>query len=141
MTNQTIINSDANCPKPKRILLVDDEEIYLNVLAKYLINNGYEVDTTTSGKNALQLLKKNRYNLVITDKIMPEVTGLDLLKAIKSNSYKTEVIIVTGYDDMESHVEAINLGAFECLTKPIDIPELMRTIDKVRVGDTNFFNA
>lgn len=113
------------------ILLVDDEEVYLDVLARFLIKSGYEVDTANSGKQALELLGKNSFNLVITDMVMPEITGFELLKEVKTIFPETEVIMVTGYGEIESYIEAIKQGAFELLSKPIDIHKLMKTIEKV----------
>ena len=114
----------------KQILLVDDEEILLRLFAKHLTNIGYEVETANSGEQALQLLKIKRFNLIITDMAMPEITGFDILIEAKSISPETEVIIFTGSGNMDSYIEAMNLGAFAFLTKPIDFSKLVETIDK-----------
>ena len=112
----------------KSILLVDDEELYLEALTKILIKEGYEVSAACNGKEALESVKKKQYDLVITDMIMPDITGIDVLKKVKSICSETKVIIITGYGESEYYHESMALGAFEYLNKPINVPELKETI-------------
>ncbi len=114
----------------KSILLVDDEELYLGALAKILTKEGYEVSTAKNGKEAFQAVNKKQYDLVITDMIMPDITGIDVLKKVKSICSEAKVIIITGYGEPESYLESMTLGAFEYLNKPINIPELKKAIKR-----------
>ncbi len=114
----------------KSILLVDDEELYLEALATLLIREGYGISTVCSGKEALQSVQKKQYDLVITDMIMPDITGIDVLKKVKSIYPETKVIIITGYGEQESYLESMTLGAYEYLNKPINMPELKKIIGR-----------
>ena len=90
-----------------RILVVDDEKEYQDVYKMILEDEGYSVDTTSSGTEALSILGKHSYNLVLADLIMEGMNGITLLKQIKEKYKDTEVIIVTGYGSIESAIEAI----------------------------------
>lgn len=114
----------------KSILLVDDEELYLDALAMILIKEGYDISTACNGKKALQSVKKKQYDLVITDMIMPDITGIDVLKEVKSLYPEAKVIIITGFGAPESYLESMTLGAFEYLNKPINMPELKKAIKR-----------
>ncbi|MCJ8501012.1 sigma-54-dependent transcriptional regulator [Desulfatitalea alkaliphila] len=113
------------------ILFVDDDQQILDVVATYLDRNGYRVDAAGNGKAALEKIKQRDYAAVFTDLIMPDISGLDLLKSIKSISPATEVIIVTGYGTIESAIEALKLGSYDYLQKPINFERLKLLIDRI----------
>lgn len=113
------------------ILFVDDDQQILDVVATYLDRNGYRVDAAGNGKTALEKIKQRDYAAVFTDLIMPDISGLDLLKSIKSISPATEVIIVTGYGTIESAIEALKLGSYDYLQKPINFERLKLLIDRI----------
>jgi two-component system response regulator (stage 0 sporulation protein F) len=115
----------------KRILVVDDEESSRIGLSKILDKAGYDVIIAEDGREALKKLKQEVCDLVITDMKMPHMDGIELLKAIKESNSKVGVIIVTAYGEVDSYLEAMNLGAFEYLNKPIKIDELKKVITKV----------
>jgi YesN/AraC family two-component response regulator len=115
----------------KSILVVDDEELSRKGLSTFLLKWGYEVDAARNGKEALELFKKKRYDLLITDIVMPDITGIELLKSIKAFTPETGVIIVTGYGKVDSYLESMTSGAFEYLNKPINFSILRKTIEKV----------
>ena len=112
------------------ILVVDDEESTRTGLSKILDKQGYRVVTAKNGIDALEKLNQETCNLVITDMKMPEMDGIKLLKEIKQRDPQVGVIIVTAYGEVDSYLEAMNLGAFEYLNKPIKMDELKRVIDK-----------
>lgn len=115
-----------------RILLVDDEAPYCDLTANNLRGAGYEVDAVTSGHTALQLLKENTYDVVITDLKMVPVDGLAILNATKQNSVDTEVVIITGYGTISTAVEAMRQGAFDFVTKPVAIEHLLAILEKIK---------
>jgi len=113
--------------KPK-ILLVDDEERFLNTTQKVLHKKGYEVFTATSGAAALKVLGEKNVDVAILDVKMPGMDGIATLKEIKRYHPLVEVIMLTGHGTFESAVEGLKSGATDYLTKPSDIAELL---DKV----------
>jgi len=115
----------------KRILLVDDEENARTALAKILSREEYEVISAGNGFEALELLKNTQVDLVITDINMPEMNGMSFLREINRLYPGINVIMVTAYGEVESYIEAMNLGAFEYINKPVRINELKKIISKV----------
>jgi len=113
------------------ILFVDDDQQILSVVTAYLTRNGYSVDAVNSGPKALEKIKQKEFAAVFSDLIMPEISGLDLLKAIKEVSPGTEVIIVTGYGTIESAIEALKRGSYDYLQKPINFERLKILIDRI----------
>ncbi len=113
------------------ILFVDDDQQILNVVTTYLSRNGYSVDAVSNGLLALEKIKQKEYAAIFTDLIMPEISGLDLLKSVKEASPSTEVIIVTGYGTIESAIEALKRGSYDYLQKPINFERLKILIDRI----------
>ena len=109
----------------KSILLVDDEENILTSIGWVLEKNDYSVTTAANGQQALDLLRANHYDLVITDLMMANVDGIAVLQQAKTISLNIGVIILTGYGDVRSAVETLKLGADDYLQKPCDIEELL----------------
>lgn len=114
----------------RQILVVDDEQNSREGLTKILIKEGYEVVAAENGEVALAEAEKQDFDLVITDLRMPEVSGIDVLEKILEKNPDIGVIIVTAYGEINSYLEAMNLGAFEYLNKPIKLDELRRVINK-----------
>ncbi len=116
------------------ILVVDDEESSRVGLSKLLEKANYAVATAENGKEALEKVKGNVCDLVITDMRMPLMGGIQLLRELKEQAPDVGVIIVTAYGEVDSYLEAMNLGAFEYLNKPIKVDELKKMIAKVLEG-------
>lgn len=114
----------------KRILLVDDEAIILKTLATKLADEGFAVTTAANGSEALAKQENATYDLVITDLMMEGLDGIKVLKGTKRNSPTTSVIILTGYGDLTSAVDALRLGADDYLLKPCDNNELLFRISR-----------
>ncbi|GMV06567.1 MAG: sigma-54-dependent Fis family transcriptional regulator [Gemmatimonadota bacterium] len=110
---------------PPKILTVDDEQVVCESIRRVLSAEGYDVSTSTSSKGGLELLRKEHYDLLLVDIKMPEMDGIELLKAARDISPETEVVIITGYATIETAVEAIKLGAFDYLEKPVSPPQLL----------------
>ena len=115
-----------------KILVVDDQEEYRDVIRMILEEKDYYVDTAESAEKALIKIKKNKYDLVITDLIMKELDGIELLKIIKLNNKNLEVIIITGYGSIENAVLAMKEGAFSYFIKSHNPDELIEEVEKVR---------
>lgn len=114
----------------KRILIVDDEINIGLLLSKFLIRNGFEVSTSTSGSVAMELLAKDTYNLVLCDFRLEDTDGREMLRKIKAAYPATGVIIITGYSDIKLAVELIKMGAYDYITKPLYPDEILNTINK-----------
>ena len=112
------------------IFVVDDDRIILDSLCEFLRMEGYRVDGATGADAALRALSREPYNLVITDVNMPGADGFELLRTIKQRFPELVVIIITGYGTIESAVEAIKMGAYDYLTKPIIDDEIRLTIER-----------
>lgn len=116
------------------ILVVDDEENAREGLSKILSKEGYVVETATNGKEAVDTIKRKIFDLVITDMRMPLMDGFEVLREIKKMDEGIGVIMITAYGEVESYLEAMNMGAFEYINKPVRVNELKRVITKVLEG-------
>ncbi len=114
-----------------RILIVDDSPENLELLALLLERNGWEYDMADSGRSAIQRLEERRYDLVITDLMMPEMNGLELLQRLKERWSGTEVVIVTAYGSIPTAIEAIKKGAYSYLMRPFEPDEVALMIRKI----------
>ncbi len=113
------------------ILIVDDEENARIGLTKLLSQEGYEVDSVADGCEALEYLRGKRVNLVISDINMPRMNGLAFLQEINRRHPSVHVIMITAYGEVESYLEAMSLGAYEYLHKPIKLDELKTVMNKL----------
>lgn len=107
-------------------LLVDDEEQFIETIAKRLRQRGFTVDCAFSGTEALTRLEKNNtIDVVVLDIQIPDFDGISTLKKIKTTHPLVEVIMLTGYATIQSAVEALKSGAFDYLTKPFELKDLI----------------
>jgi two-component system response regulator AtoC len=113
----------------KSILIIDDDSLIRKTLSSHL-SKGFEVTMAEDGEEGLQNYAEGMPDLVILDIRLPDMSGLDVLCKIKEKNNNANIIIMTAYDDMKTTVEAIKLGAFEYLVKPLDMVELDLTINK-----------
>ena len=113
-----------------RILLVDDDETPIQLLKDLLTAEGYQVDTANSGEAAIGLLKKTDYKVIGTDLKMPGISGMDLLNFCVKTYPEIPVILLTAHGTIQSAVEALKSGAFNYLSKPVQIDELLIDIQK-----------
>ena len=118
----------------KRILVVDDEENTRIGLSKLLSQEGFEVESAANGNDALDLLSQHKINLVISDINMPDMNGLAFLRELSRKFPSTSVIMITAYGGVESYLEAMNLGAYEYLHKPVRLEELRSVMKKIFNG-------
>jgi DNA-binding NtrC family response regulator len=113
------------------ILFVDDDQQILELVTAYLSRYGFNIETEISGSAALEKIETHDYAIVFTDLIMPEISGLELLKAIKKSGALTEVIIVTGHGTIESAIESLKLGGYDYVQKPINFERLKILIERI----------
>jgi DNA-binding NtrC family response regulator len=125
------VGPDLGKLSPKRILLVDDEENARIGLSRLLSNEGFLVDSVSNGFEALSYLRQQDVNLIITDINMPEMNGITFLKELNRSFPQSNVIMITAYGGVESYIEAMNLGAFEYINKPVKIDELKSILKKI----------
>jgi len=114
----------------KSILLVDDEEMIRRSFSDDLNDEGFIVSTAASGEEAVEHLRACTFSLVVTDLMMEGINGLQVLKEAKAIDYYTGVIILTGFGDMNSAIEALRLGADDFLMKPCSTEELVIRINR-----------
>lgn len=115
----------------KRILVVDDEENARVALSKILTHDGYDVSSAKNGVEALNYLRSNEVELIITDLNMPEMNGLTFLRELNRCHPTSNVIMITAYGEVESYLEAMTLGAFEYINKPVKYDDLKKIITKI----------
>ena len=112
-----------------RVLLVDDETIFTKNMSKLLKNRGYQVTAVNSGDNAIRELEQNHFDVIVLDLKMPGMDGITTLKEIMKLGLFTETLILTGHGSIDSALEAMKLGAYDYLTKPCEIDELVAKIE------------
>jgi DNA-binding response OmpR family regulator len=119
-----------------RILVADDEESILDLLARFMAKLGYQADLAKDVSSAIALMQKNTYDVILTDKNMPDIDGrmeggMTLVKHVKEHMPATEVIMITGYATIETAVEAMRMGAFDYIMKPIPLNDLKEKIERI----------
>jgi len=115
----------------KRILIVDDEANMCSIIQEILEDEGYEVRVAENGNEALQTIQKVTPDLIITDINMPCMGGLELLRKVKSLHPNVQFIIMTAFGELETYLNAMSNGAFDYITKPINIEMLKLMVAKV----------
>ncbi len=113
------------------ILIVDDEEGLREGLSRLLEDEGYAVLCAEDGEQAIEIVRQTRVDLVLTDMRMPGMSGIDLLKKVRKIREEIGVIILTGYGEIESYIEAMNFGAMEYVSKPFKVNELKFIVNKI----------
>ncbi|MCG6948021.1 MAG: response regulator [Acidobacteria bacterium] len=116
----------------EKVLLVDDEEEFVDTLAERMRNRGMEVSTSNSGKDALDLIDSDSFDVVVLDLQMPGMDGIEVLERIKQRRPDIQVVLLTGHATVEKGVEAMKQGALEFLEKPIDFSKLSEIIHKAK---------
>jgi two-component system response regulator HydG len=117
-------------PAETTLLVVEDDRSNLESLERLLSKEDYKVLTAPDARAALEVLRKQRAHIVLTDLMMPGLSGIDLLKAIKTVSPETEVILMTAYGTVETAVEAMRAGAYDFVEKPLKRMHILKTVAK-----------
>lgn len=112
----------------EKVLLVDDEEEFVEALAERMKNRGMDVSSTTSPVEAVAKASGEPYDVIILDLKMPEMDGLKVLETVKKNNPDIQIILLTGHATVEKGIEAMKLGANDFLEKPVDMKVLTEKI-------------
>lgn len=113
-----------------KVLVVDDEKLVVDMLVEYLEKRDYCAVGVCDGKTAMKEFEGGNYDLVITDLVMPEMDGMDLLEAMKAINPRVMVLMISGYGTIERAVAAIREGAYDFIPKPIKFDSLQVIIDR-----------
>jgi two-component system, NtrC family, response regulator HydG len=123
--------NDLNHPKPTaRLLVVEDDRPQADAVAEALTRAGYACTVVTEPRRALQVLQDDTFDLILTDLVMHEVTGMEILQEARRQDPSAEVIVVTGHATIETAVQAIRQGASDYITKPLNLTELRDRVAK-----------
>ncbi len=123
--------------KNKKILLVDDEVIFTRNMSRLLESRGYLVTVVNSGDEAIKALDQDKYDVMVLDMKMPGMDGITTLKEVRKLQLFTETLILTGHGAIDTALEAINLGAYDYLTKPCEVDELVEKIEDAGEKNNN----
>lgn len=113
-----------------RVLVIDDDEIVRDVLNTYLIGAGFEVVIACNGREGLDIVKEENFDLIVTDLMMPQIGGIEVLKELAMMNNTSPVIVITAYGTVQNAVEAMKLGAFDYITKPFNLEEFGIVINR-----------
>jgi len=115
-----------------KVLLVDDEKEFVDLLGERMSARGMEVSSTTSAADALKIAEEQTFDAIVLDLMMPEMDGLEVLKNLKAKRPELQVILLTGHGTIEKGVEAMRLGAMDFVEKPADLDTLTEKIKKAQ---------
>ena len=111
-----------------RVLVVDDEPVAVELLHAFLADKGLDVITACDGEEALRQVKEHRPHLILLDVRMPKLNGMEVLKRVREIDHEVGVIMVTAVNEEETGREALKMGAFDYITKPLDLQYLERSL-------------
>jgi DNA-binding NtrC family response regulator len=118
--------------KPKaRILIVDDETDLRTLLRHILTAQGYQITDAEDGEEAIELIKKQKFDIALLDIQMPNINGIQVLKYIKEHSPQTKAVMLTGYADLKHAMEAKEFGARDFIGKPYKLEDVLSTIEHI----------
>jgi DNA-binding NtrC family response regulator len=120
--------------RPDRVLLVDDEESFVEILAERMRSRGLEVSCATSGREALEMAQEAAYDAVVLDLAMPGLDGLETLRRMRELQPDLQVMILSGRATVKTAVEAIQLGAIDIFEKPTEVETLVERIRSARAA-------
>ena len=112
------------------ILIIEDEKVVIDSAKKILIPEGFKVDDTFSVDKALQKLKQNKYKLILTDLMLPKISGIELTEIVTQKYPDIPIIIITGYATLENAVQSLKVGAFDFIPKPFAFEELLGVVQR-----------
>jgi DNA-binding NtrC family response regulator len=114
------------------VLLVDDEEKFLNAFSQRLEARGMKVDTATSGEDAVGRVQAKDFDAIVLDLSMPGMGGLEALRKMKSENPDLQIIVLTGHGTLQAGVEAMKSGALDFMEKPVDLNKLLSRIEEAQ---------
>ncbi|MGQ9669788.1 MAG: response regulator [Desulfosoma sp.] len=120
-----------------RVLLVDDEKEFVSTLAERLEIRGLSVSVAFDGQEAMRILDNEAFDVIVLDVRMPGLSGLEILKRIRTQKPEIPVILLTGHSATRDGIEGMRLGAFDYLMKPVDIDRLMEKMQEAAMGKSS----
>ena len=117
--------------KDYNILVIDDEAAQRDVLTGYLKKKGYIIFSASSGREGIEIAKSNSVDIILSDFKMPDLNGIEVLEQVKKINPEISFVIVTAYGTVENAVKAMRLGAFDYISKPVDLDELDLMIERI----------
>jgi DNA-binding NtrC family response regulator len=117
--------------KGYNILIIDDEAAQRDILTGYLKKKGYKIFSASSGKEGIEIAKNNSVDIILSDFKMPDLNGIEVLEQVKKINPEISFVIVTAYGTVENAVRAMRLGAFDYISKPVDLDELDLMIERI----------
>jgi DNA-binding NtrC family response regulator len=127
-----MISNENSLPEPTRLLIVDDEKGYVNVLAKRMAKRNIVVTAAYSGSEGIQALRRQDFDVAVLDLKMEDMDGIEVLKIFQKMVPEMPVIMLTGHGSEKAAREGMEFGAFDYLTKPCDLEELIEKIKQAR---------
>lgn len=116
--------------KPISVLVIDDEQVICDACQIVLSEEGHAVTLTKTGKDGLAAIRQGTYDVVLLDMKLPDMDGMEILKAVQEEKRRLCIIVMTGYSSISNAVQAIKKGASDYLAKPFTDDELLETIGK-----------
>lgn len=113
-----------------KVLVIDDERLILDQLRYFLSESGFNVEATDDSKYAMKLIEERDFDIILTDLVMPEITGMDIVRKVKELGKDSLVIIITGFATADSAIEAIKYGVYDYVRKPFNLKELLATLNR-----------
>lgn len=124
-------DAGVEASRPAHLLIVDDERVILQILRAVFEDEPYRITTVSTGQDARQVIEEQGCDILITDKNLPDLGGLELLRLAKERDPTTEVIVVTGYGSLETAIHAMELGAYDYVLKPLNnVFEIRRKVER-----------
>jgi len=117
---------------PQKVLIVDDEKDFLDIISERMLARGMDVSTATSAEDALNMVEEEAFDVVILDFMMPALDGFKALKLMKAKRPDVQIIVLTGNVPDEKRMEAKALGALDVIEKPPDLKDLIQKIKKAK---------
>ncbi len=115
---------------PTRVLVIEDDETVRSVLHSFLNEKGFEVTIAEKGEAGLDQIRSEKFDLILTDLVMPGISGMDVLKEVTASKINMPVIVMTAFGTVQTAVEAMKIGAYDYITKPFNLEELMIVLEK-----------
>jgi two-component system NtrC family response regulator len=116
--------------KALSILVIDDESVICDACRLVLGEKGHEIDHCLTGRTGLLAIERGTYDLILLDMKLPDIDGMEILKAVRENTPAPSVIVMTGYSTMANALQAMKLGAIDYLSKPFTDDELLEAVEK-----------
>jgi two-component system, OmpR family, response regulator len=121
----------SNASPGERILIVDDEEMIVDAVATALRYEGYEVETASTGREALEAVARREPNLIVLDWMLPDIEGIEVGRRLREQGFKTAVLFLTAKDATEDKVEALRSGGDDYVTKPFNLAEVVARVQAI----------